>query len=104
MLLAILAPLYSTSIAGDFDELLGARVRPVALVDRQGYCEILHGEAGGVEDGDVLFASPTLFLADEHTAKLDNVPAGKPAVGRRARQVAVVARLLRVVVRQNISW
>jgi hypothetical protein len=88
MLLAILAPLYSTSIAGDFDELLGARVRPVALVDRQGYCEILHGEAGGVEDGDVLLAAPTLVLAGENATQLGDVPAGEPAVSRRARQVA----------------
>jgi len=65
----------------------------------RGECDgqILDGEAGGVEQGDVVGVLAARGVAGEHRSQLCHVPARDQASVNRGSGIAAVARLLPIV-------
>ena len=70
-------------------------VRLLVAGDRHG--KVLDGEAGRVEEGDLVVSRATLRLAEEDPAELGDVLSLERARLDRPRDVTVVARLLPLV-------
>ena len=69
---------------------------PPSARRRRGDGEVLDGEAGRVEDRDLVLVAAALLLAGEDAAELGDVLALQPVV-EGVRDLAVVARLLPLV-------
>src|SRR4029450_1767127 len=78
---------------GHAGEAFGPGVPLPAAVDGERHGQVLDGEAGGVEDGDLVLVPAPLFLSDENAAELGDVLALEPVVEGMG-DLAVVARLL----------